>query len=81
MHAYLNDADLRSVIDALEDARFPELPVNLATDSFTEIEVGILDQRKTVVARSTFTPAASDQQAAFAEMLAVLRTLPSMSDR
>lgn len=76
----LSSTDLRLALDALQDANFPELPLNLSTDSFTEIEIGILGQRKTVVARSTFRPAAADQQDAFARMLAILGTLPSVSE-
>jgi hypothetical protein len=72
----LSHSDLCRVLDALQDADFGDLPVNLVADSFTEIELGILGQRKTVVARSTFRAASADRQTAFSEMLAVLRDLP-----
>lgn len=77
----LSPADFCLVLDALQDAAFQELPINLAADSFTEIELGILGRRKTVVARSTFRPAAAGQQAAFTDMLALLGTLPTAPDR
>lgn len=68
---------LRDVIAALRDARFWELPVNLSADGVTELEVRVLSQRKTVIARSTFDPAPMKKQTAFADLLARLAGQPS----
>ena len=73
----LTECQLRDVISALYDARFWELPVNLRADTLTELEVRVLSQRKTVIARPSFKAAPPPQQAALAELLGQLADLPA----
>lgn len=76
----LADCQLRDIIAALRDARFWELPVNLYADELTELEVHVLSQRQTVIARSTFNPAPVKTQTAFAGLLTELANQPSACD-
>jgi hypothetical protein len=76
----LAQCQLQDIIAALRDARFWELPVNLYADELTELEVHVLSQRKTVIARSTFNPAPVKTQTAFAGLLTRLANQPSACD-
>lgn len=68
---------LRDIISALRDARLWELPINLREDGVIELEVRVLSQSKTVIARSSFSPAPDAQQTAFAGLLTQLAAQPS----
>ena len=74
------DCQLRDVVSALRGARFWELPVNVYADAVIELEVSVLSQRKTVIARPTFNRAPGDGQAAFADLLTRLAGQPSACD-
>ena len=60
---------------AFEESQFWELPLNLQADGLTEIQLSILAQSKTVVARSSFRPAAMGKQAAFVRLQSRLMEL------
>ena len=64
-----------ALVAALRNARTWELPVNLTAESVTELEVSVLGQRKTVIARSSFRPADPETQADFARLLVQLEQL------
>ncbi len=76
----LAQCQLRDIVSALRDARFWELPVNLYADELAELEVSVLSQRKTVIARSTFRPATTGKQTAFSGLLTRLASQPSACD-
>jgi hypothetical protein len=76
----LAQCQLRDIISALRDSRFWELPVNLYADKLTELEVSVLSQRKSVIARSTFNRAPAKKQTAFAGLLTQLASQPSACD-
>ena len=76
----LAQCQLRDIVSALHDARFWELPVNLYADKLTELEVHVLSQRKTVIARDTFTAAPASKQTAFAGLISRLADQPSACD-
>ena len=60
---------LEALIRAFEQARFWDLPINLQASGLNEIELTILGQAKTVVARSSFNPGPANQQRAFGSLL------------
>lgn len=76
----LAQCQLRDIVSALHDARFWELPVNLYADKLTELEVHVLSQRKTVIARDTFNAAPGSKQTAFAGLISRLEDQPSACD-
>lgn len=76
----LAECQLRDIVAALRSARFWALPVNLYADQVAEIEVRVLSQHKTVIARPTFTPASATTQTDFADLLIRLARQPSACD-
>jgi hypothetical protein len=76
----LAQCQLREVISALHDTRLWELPINMYADAVTELEVRVLSQRKTVIARPTFKRASVKQQQAFAGLLSRIENPPAGCD-
>jgi len=77
----LKQCQLQDVISSLRDARLWELPINVYAETIAELEVRVLSQRKTVIARPTFDPAPSKQQTAFVDLLSRLAgQLPACSE-
>ena len=66
------------LIRAFEKAEFWRLPLNLRADGLNEIELTILDQERTVIARPTFKAATPGQQAAFADLPADLTDMAGL---
>ncbi len=73
----LTPSQLQTLIRAFEDAEFWQLPLNLEADGLNEIQVSILAQTKTVIARPGFKAATAEQQTAFAKLLSGLAELPT----
>ena len=73
----LKPCQLQDVISSLHDARLWELPINVYAETIAELEVRVLSQRKTVIARPTFEPAPPKQQTAFVDLLTRLASQPS----
>jgi hypothetical protein len=73
----LTQCQLQDIISALGDARLWALPINMHADAVTELEVRILSQRKTVIARPTFKPAPIAQQTALADLLTQIESQPA----
>jgi hypothetical protein len=74
----LDHEGLEILVAALRAARLEELPVNLWADGQVELEVGVLQHRKTVVARpfSRLDPEArGEAQQRFESLLVALRAL------
>jgi hypothetical protein len=65
----LTASQLEALIRAFEQAEFWGLPINLRSNGLNEIELTILGEAKTVVARSSFTAGPAEQQAAFDTLL------------
>jgi len=59
----------REVVAALIDARAWDLPRNLRREGTTELDVGVLGSRVSVLARSSFRNAEADAQARFERMI------------
>ena len=71
---------MQSIIAALQASGFSALPLNMRADGLTELEIGILGQRKVVIARSAFKPAPAAARAAFADLIALLARQPAACD-
>ena len=72
----ITDCQIERVIDSLRDSGFDALPLNLHNADSTELDVGVLGHRKTVIARAGFPTAPQDEQSAFARLLDRLHALP-----
>lgn len=73
----LAQCQLRDVVSALRRAQYWELPINVYADAVIELEVHVLSQRKSVIARPTFNRAPTEKQTAFADLLTRLTGQPS----
>lgn len=72
----MTNCQMELMIDALRDSSFDALPQNLHRADTTELDVGVLGHRKSIIARAGFPAASNEEQAAFATLMDKLGEQP-----
>ncbi|MEL6951334.1 MAG: hypothetical protein AAGM16_14590 [Pseudomonadota bacterium] len=67
----------QKAIDALREASVWDLPRNLQRDGTTELDISVLGQKKSVIARSSYRHADDAAQIQFEELVSQLEDLPA----
>lgn len=72
----LEECDMQALVKALNEARVWDLPLNLRHNEPVEFEIGVLDVRHTVLARSSFRNVDPDAKARLVGLVEQIEQLP-----